>query len=398
MLPGIKTGLALTSALATFAACADVTIESRFDVEAAGGLGMFASSGTSTTRISGNKSRSDTQSQSKSKLVKTFTGGNNESVDITRIDLGLLWNLEPEKSRYTETSFEQMRQMLEQGMQQMQASNAGGNPLPVSEESCTWDEGKTEVSKPGDKEKIAGIKTERVIVQHTRTCTDAKSGATCSMTWTLDQQLAKKAPGSQEMEDFWRAYADNMGLEELVQQRNQPGMMAMASLFRGGMDETLSEAAEFRGYPMKTTMEMMIGGENCTMADGQQIAASDIFADATTDAQNAAVDQAAAEAGSAIGQGAAEVAGNGVGGRIAGSAVGAFGSKIAGGLFGGMKKKKEAPPPEARDAGAAAGEVRLFRVTSETTRLSEDSVDPGIFEVPAGWKKIVREDWAPQAQ
>ena len=373
-------------------AAADVTIESRYDMEAAGAMGSMASSGTSISRISGQKSRSDSSMQMKSKLMKTLGVGSGENVSITRLDLGVVQELETEKSRYTETSFEEMRQMLAQGMPGQQDAQ---QELPVAEERCVWDEGKTDFDKTGDKQTIAGLKAEHFVIRHTRSCTDQETGSVCTMKWSMDQWMAKKAPGSKEVQRFWADYAEAMGLEDFGAQRGSPGLQAVMSMFREGWEETLAEASSMRGYPVKSVIEMSIGGENCKMADGQQIAASEVFADAASSAQDAAIDQAAAETGSAIGTGVSQAASNTVGGRIAGSAAGAFGQKLAGGLFGGMKKKKKPAPETAGDAesGQVQGEVMLFRITNETLKISQESIDPALFNIPEGWQKVARPAW-----
>ena len=396
MLQGITRAGVVTAMCIATQAMADVTIESRYDVDAAGAMGMFASSGTSITRVSGQMARTDSVTRTKSKFIQTLSSGSNETINITRIDLEVIQDLQPEKSQYTETTFEQMRQMLTQGLQSMQTSGmdgeAGGQPLPVSDETCVWDEGETDFDKTGDKEKIADLDAERFTIRHTRSCTDKNTGAVCTMTWSMDQWMAKKAPGGKEIQRFWSDYADAMGLEEFGQQRNTPGLQAIIGMFQEGWDETLAEASAMRGYPVKSVMEMKIGGENCTMADGQQIASSDVFADAATAAQNAAVDQAAAETGNVIAESTATMAGGGVGGRIAGSAVGAFGKQMAGGLFGGMKKKKNQQP--VADAPASVqGEVLLFKITNETTSISQNDLDPTMFEIPAGWTRVERPAW-----
>jgi len=395
----------MTKAGSVVALCASVpalggvTIESRYDVEAPGPMGVFASSGTTITRVSGPLSRTASVTKSKSQLVKTLSSGSSETTSITRIDLEVVQDLQPKKSQYTETTFEQMRQMMAQGLAELGAMQtegmgqpAQGQSLPVSDQTCIWDEGETDFEKTGDKENIADLKTERFTIRHARSCTDKETGAVCTLTWSMDQWMAKKAPGGKEVQRFWNDFADAMELEDFGQQRNTPGLQAIIGMFQEGWDETLAEASAMRGYPMKSITEVRIGGENCTMADGQQIASSELFADAATAAQNAAVDQAAAETGNVIAESTATMAGGGVGGRIAGSAVGAFGKQMAGGLFGGMKKDKK--KQSAADTPAAVqGEVLLFRITNETTSIVEGDIDETVFEIPAGWTRIEQPAW-----
>ncbi len=35
----------------------------------------------------------------------------------------------------------------------------------------------------------------------------------------------------------------------------------------------------------------------------------------------------------------------------------------------------------------------LFRITNETLKISEEPVDPALFEIPAGWQKVARPTW-----
>jgi hypothetical protein len=146
---------------------ADVTIEATYDVEAAGALNMFASRGSTATMVSGDKSRGDSSFESKSKLVKTFSGGSNRTSTITRLDKGVIWNLEPEKSRYTELSFDQVRAQMNQAMEQMksarEAQNQQGQDLPVSEQSCQMEPGGPELRQTGSKATIAGLDAEQWI-------------------------------------------------------------------------------------------------------------------------------------------------------------------------------------------------------------------------------------------
>lgn len=389
-------GIALFALAIAGPTVADVTVESRFEVEAGGGLGMLASSGTSTSMIAGDRARSETRITRRSRLAGAF-GGDGDSVDITRLDRGLVWQLEPAKRRYREISFDQLRAQTDEALAQLEAAQAqmggaGGTAgLPVNAATCQWDGDGRPAIQRGETANIAGLDATRSTVTLRQTCRDPETGKACEITWTMDQWVAGSAPGGAEVQAFTERYAAALGISELVGAKAEGGAGMLLNLFGDGWEEVMAEARALEGYPVKSVMEMRVGGEACTMPSGQQIASADIFAGATVAARDAAVDQAATEAQRAMNQEIAEAAGAGIGGRIAGSAMGAFGNKLGGGLFGRNKNKtQETPPPEpATSAGPA--EVVLFRVTNETTRVSSAPLAAELFDVDPGWQRVAAE-------
>lgn len=401
----IRLLLITLGAIAAGAAGADVTVESSYDVEAAGPLGMLASSGTVVSRVSGDKARTDSNVQSKSKMVGMF-GGGGESADITRLDLGLTRQLNPNNRTYTEATFEEMRQMMAAGLQQaeavqQQAATGPQDLMPVTQQNCEWTNAKTEVFRTGETAVLAGLKAERATIRFSQTCSDIQTGKSCDMVWTMDQWLAANVPGSSEMRLFWERYAKALGMEQFVGEQTQGGIGIIVQQFKAGWDSALQEAAKLQGHPIKTVMEMQIGGDQCTMDNGSQIASAEIFADAAASAQNAAVDQAASETGAAVARETSGMFGNSAGGRVAGSAIGAFGKQVSSGVFGRFKKKNQPPATEpaatTTTQSNATGHVMLFRVTNETNAIYTNSIDQDLFELQPGWKKVERPAWPPAA-
>jgi hypothetical protein len=97
---------------------ADVTIESRYEVEAPGALGAFATSGSVISRVAGDKARSDSTVQTKSKMLGMSGGG--RTADITRLDRELVWGLDIKQETYTETTFAEVRALMAEGLRQME--------------------------------------------------------------------------------------------------------------------------------------------------------------------------------------------------------------------------------------------------------------------------------------
>ena len=367
-------------------ALSDISYAQRIKVEAAGGMSIFASEGDMLTQISGDKSRTESSMKMKSRLMGAFAGGGN-TANIVRLDKALTWNLLPDKKQYSEMTFAALKAQMEEARKAMQKSQANGAALPVSAEGCEWTDGNLEVEHPGGTEKVAGIKTKKHIIRMRQSCTDPQSGKTCDVTWLMETWLAKKVPAEKEVRKFREAYATAMGLDGVMGQVEGPGQGLLA-MFANNWDEVVEEFEKMKGYPLRTAMQMGIGGEQCTTASGQPIAMDKIWADASTAAYNSALDQAGYEAGSAMGRAAGESLGNSVAGSIGGAAVGAAAGELIGGLTSMFKKKKtveaEPPPPVA----AADQQVTVFRITTEVIDWSEITIPDERFDEPVGWKKL----------
>lgn len=363
---------------------ADISYTQRIVVEAAGGMSMFASEGEVLTQISGDKSRSDSQMTMKSKLMGMFAGSG-ETGNIVRLDKALTWNLLPEEREYSELTFAQAKARLAEARKAMEQSQSNGAGLPVSAEGCQWSEGELEIEHFKDKERVAGIKTKKHIISMEQSCTDPQTNKTCEITWLMETWLAKDVPAEQEVLAFRDGYARAMGLDDVARQVEGPGQSLLA-MFAGNWEDVIDELEKMKGYPLRTVMQMSIGGEQCTTASGQPIALDEIWSDASTAAYNAAVDQAGSEAGTAVGEAAGESLGDSIAGSIGGAAVGAAAGKLIGGLTG-MFKKSEEPAAAPAAPASADQQVTAFRISTEVTHWSDASIPAERFEVPAGWTR-----------
>ncbi|NNJ78070.1 MAG: hypothetical protein HKP19_02315, partial [Xanthomonadales bacterium] len=117
---------------------ADLWMEHDIKVTGGGNLKMLSSEGTVQTWISGQKSRSETRMESKSKVM-TMMGQNLDSASITRIDQGRILNLAPEKRQFSVVTFEQMRAQMDRSDRQLEEMQSEqGGALPVREDECQW--------------------------------------------------------------------------------------------------------------------------------------------------------------------------------------------------------------------------------------------------------------------
>lgn len=383
--------------LASLCARADVTIEEKVDVGAIGGFSMAAMEGKSVTRVSGDKARTDSEMQFKSKFMRAFSGPSGGSAQIVRLDQQKVYEVDIGGKQYTEMSFAEMRQATERAMQQadeaMQQQSAAGGPgaaaMPVDEQRCEWSEPRTDVRRTGERATIAGVAVEQAVVSVARTCRDRETGKACDIMFDMEQWLAPDAPGGPELRQFWMNYARGLGFDETTARSMRARYQQLLGQYDAVWKDVAARAGELEGYPLKSVIALRVGGPECTTEDGQPLSDS-MIGDATAAGLDVGAASVASAAGSVAAQEAAKQVGYGLGGAVAGSAAGAFTGKLASGLMGKMKKQKEQavqPEPEAAPGGDA-GSVTLFRIVTETTSISPSAVPADAFEVPAGFRKI----------
>ena len=306
--------------LMTHQAFADISYNQHIRVDAAGAMSMLASEGDVVTLLSADKSRTEDTITMKSKLAGMFAGG--KSVNIVRLDKALTWTLFPDEQQYSELTFAQVKAQMDQArqaMQDAQKSGPTGGALPVSAEGCQWTDGEVQVEHPAGTEEIAGLTTQKHVIRMQQSCTDPTTSKTCDITWLMETWLASNVPGEQEVRKFSQAYAEALGMGDVMRQAQGPGQSLLA-MFAGNWQDVVAEFEKLQGYPLRTVMQMGIGGEQCTTAAGQPIALDGVWADASTAAYNAAIDQTGVEAGSAVGRAAGESLGGSLAGSIGGAA------------------------------------------------------------------------------
>ena len=385
--------VAATGLFGSTMATADVTLESNITIKGGGSFSMLNSTGTQTLMLSEKRARMESTTESESKMLKAFAKNAN-TASIVRLDEEVMQNLVPEKKQYSEMTFEEMSAMLDQAMSQ---SAGMGSGLPVNDESCEWSEPDLQVSKTGEKAKFAGISARQTLIEASQTCTDPSTGKQCKMTWSLDYWIARKMPGQDEIKTFTAGMAKAMGGDDQLSmvKMQASGLMGM---FKRGWDEILTESGDMKGYPVKSVMSLKMGGDQCTMPGGQNIAMDGIWSEAASAGADAAAGTAAGHAGQAIQQETAEALGDSVGGSVAGSAVGAASQKLLSGAFSkfknrGKKKKEEEKKAAQAEAAANDGNVMLFTITSELVDDDQRDLAMSNFEVPAGWKKVEADGW-----
>jgi hypothetical protein len=347
--------------LAAGIAQADITMERSISVEGVGAMAFGNMSGTTKTTISGDKSRTDSDIKMQSRLVRILAhSALGPTAEIVRLDQDKIYRLNINKKEYTETSFEQMREQLKKMSDQM-SSGEKKQPSAVDESKCEWLPPKGDVKRSGEKATFGGYDAERVTITVTQPCKDKDTGSICEVGLVLDDWLATGFTEGAEAQRFAKAYAAKMGLDPLASQDFTQRAQALFARYKDLWSEIAAKMQGMKGYPVKTSFTLVLGGAQCKNANAQQAKSSD-----SGDAADSS-----GTPGSSSG--------------LASAVAGKFG-----GLF--HKKKDDAPPAAAPAAATTTpvplppGDVALITVASQLVSVSTNGASADTFSVPADFK------------
>jgi hypothetical protein len=340
---------------------ADITVEQQITVDGFGPSKFGAMEGKTSTAISGDRARTERQSQFTSKLLRALArGSSTNTVSIIRLDAERVDEIDNANKQYTETTFQEMRDATARALQNAQSSKAEAQQqapsgAPVDDSKCEWSPARTELKQSGEHASFAGADASRATITVTQTCTDKTKGTSCDFVFVLDQWLASDIPGTLETREFWHKYAQKMNLSGAAAENMQTSGQAVFDRYKQGWGEALKQAGSLKGYPVKTIFAMQFGGPQCKVdSSGSSSSGSNGSGD------NSSATSVPTSPSSAM-------------------------SSVAVGLFNKLHKKQEAPPPA---EAAAPGMVQLFQMSTETVALRTDAIPGALFEVPVGYKKV----------
>jgi hypothetical protein len=347
---GIGTGIAR----------ADVTIQRSTAVEGVGAMAFGNMTGTSTTVISGNRSRTDSDMKMQSKLIGFLArGAVGPTAEIVSLDEDRIDHLNLIKKEYTETTFEQLRAQMQKATDQMdqQQQQQGRQPSAVDQSKCEWLPAKVSVNRTGESSQFAGYDAERAIITAVQPCQDKETGSICDVVLVLDQWLSPGLTESAEVRRYYQAYAAKMGLDAAGMQDASQRAKALFSQYKGLWSEVATKMQGVKGYPVKTGFTLAMGGAQCKDPKAQQ-----------------------AQSGQS---------GDSSGGSDTPTNPGALAGALAGKLGGLFHKKQDdaAAAPAAPPVPLPPGDVALMTVTSQLVSMSNSGVSADVFTVPADFKR-----------
>ena len=336
---------------------ADVTTESSMSVEGVGVMGFANMSGTTKTIISGERSRTDSDMRMQSKLVG-FLGRNalGPSADIILLDQDKLYHVNMNKKEYTEESFEQLHAQMQKATEQMNSSSQRSQPSAIDQSKCEWLPAKASVNKTGERAQYAGYDSQRVTITASQPCKDKDTGAICEITLVMDEWISPEMAVGSEAKKFYAAYASKIGMDPSSMQDASQRAKLFFSQYQGAWSEVESKMQGVKGYPVKSSFTLAMGGDQCKDSSPAQ---------AQTSPSNDNVSGP-----------------SGIAGAMAGKLGGLFGRKSS------SDTPAASPAPSSTPVPLPPGDVALMTINSQLISVSTTSVGADAFAVPAGFKKV----------
>jgi hypothetical protein len=242
-------------------------------------------------------------------------------------------------------------------LEKMRSCPVAQRQQPIDKSKCEMSPPKIDVHKTDDRMSIAGHDAQRTLATLTETCTNKETGDVCDTVVAFDVWLTQdKIPGVADRRAFAQAYAKRMGLVD-EQGAMSADIAKFLAPYQAQIKQLSDKSSEFKGQPLKTTLRVMMGGQQCG---------------ATAKLKSNGAGGSDAQAG-----------------KVFGSSVG----NLVGGLF--HKKKADdsqpaadaAATPDAAAADPYAQYVQMAAFSSETVSINADAIPADRFDIPPDWKK-----------
>src|SRR5665213_2238856 len=137
---------------------------------------------------------------------------NAQTIEIVDLDKETITTVDLEKHTYTQMTFEQMRQQLEQAIQQAKEKQAEQKPsTPSPQQPSNVDvQFKVNVRNTGANKQVSGLSTNESILTMQMEGTDKTNGQKGALAITNDMWLAPDIPGYDELREFNKRMAVKM--------------------------------------------------------------------------------------------------------------------------------------------------------------------------------------------
>ena len=162
-----------------------------------------------------------------------------------------MWNIELDRKKYTEISFEEMKKMfgeMEKGLPQAESLQTEKEKVP---------EPKVEVSVTGKKKKIGGYRCEQVIVKMSLEGKDEMTGKKQTFIVHSQMWLTKDFPAQKEIKEFESKMSEKLGMG----QGRGENMLSAFTRFGIDVNKLSQEMEKVEGFPMLQTITMEAEGE-----------------------------------------------------------------------------------------------------------------------------------------
>ncbi len=312
---------------------------------------------------------------------------NQDTTEIIDLDNETITNIDHKKKQYSVVTFQEMKAAMEEAARKAQQQQAAQKPEPTSNTPPPEIHFKVSVNNTGANKQVAGLTASESILKMSMEAKDQKSGQSGNMAMTNDMWMVPEIPGYKEVREFQQRLALKMGtmfsgpmhaMMSPAMLKTQPGMFT-------GMSDMAKEMSKLKGVPVSQIMRLG------STTDGSPLpAASEApLPQSNGPTVGSVAGQAATNAADSAANSATATAENKVGSKMGG--FGGVASSLGG--FGGFHKKKKQPEPAPAQPTSASGQnwMVLMESSVETTNFSSASIDPTLFNVPAGYTKVLSE-------
>jgi hypothetical protein len=297
-----------------------------------------------------------------------------DSAEIIDLDARTITHIDSVKHQYSTTTFEQMRQQIEQAQRDAEAKAKEAKPdaqtKPADQAQQNVDMSfDVHVRQTGATKQVSGLNTEESIMTVALHATDKSTQQTGTLAITNDMWLASSTPVYDEVRAFNEKFARAMG-QVFSGSEGMQGMQALMAQpgASKGMAEMAKETSKLKGVPILQVMRMG------STSNGEPLPA----------ASEAPLPTSNSPAMPTAGDVAQQTATSAVASALGGFSMGGFGHK---------KKPANTAPAQPADSGnkSAPADPSSSVLIESSTTLSDFSsapVDGSRFQVPAGYQQM----------
>ena len=363
-----KTLLCATAILPTSLFAQGLTIQSTTDVHFYGGLGTLVSI---ASKFGGGGTLQDVATTKYLSGHKLRTESNN-TANIIDVDAGRMINIDNRAKTYSSFTFDEMAEMMRRAEEsaKKEREKEAAKPKKSAKEpkgDVKW-KYKADVSRPGQRERIAGYNTERVFLTVTVEAEATPEGGDTeqvgSLVVLLDEWISKDAPQSAAMAEFSRAYAQKAGQAFKSQAQALQAAFVADPRMKDGMEAASKELAKIQGVSLRSTMYFTVVPAGLEF--NRALALNEVSASLAKDAKDDKAKPDDKPKGGGFG---------GLVGKIKAAAEEANKQEKSG-------DKKNAAPPK---------QETIATLKDEVSSITSGPISADLFAAPVGYREVKRQ-------
>ena len=340
-----------------------LTIQSTTDVRFHGGIGAFVNV---VSKFGGGGSIHDVPTTKYLSGHKLRTESN-ERATVIDVDAARIISIDNKTKTYSSVTFDEMAEMMrraqESAKKEREKETAKKKSSNDPKGEIKW-KYKADVSRPGQRERIAGYNADRIFLTVTVEAEAVPEGGQSeqvgSLVVLLDEWMSKDAPQSAAMAEFSRAYAKKAGEAFKSQAAALQSAFAFDPRMKDGMDAALKELSKMQGVSLRSTMYFTVVPAGLEF--NRALALDEVSASIAND-------------------------------KAKGD------DKPKGGGFGGLVGKIKAAAEEAnkqdksgdKKSSAPPKQETIATLKDEVSSITSGPISPDLFAPPAGYREVKRQ-------